>query len=169
MIRTILLFLMALALCPRASAGQVAAICFTPGEDCTGLIIGEINRAQKELLVQAYTFTSAPIAKAVADARRRGVRTLVVLDKSQGDRRYSAAGYLARAGVPVLIDGQHAIAHNKVMVIDRARTLTGSFNFTKAAQESNAENVVVIDGSDVAGRYAANIGHHVAHSLLYGR
>lgn len=41
--------------------------------------------------------------------------------------------------VPRTLDSAHAIAHNKVMVIDGETVITGSFNFTKAAEESNAK------------------------------
>ena len=41
----------------------------------------------------------------------------------------SAADFLAHAGVPTLIDSEHAIAHNKVMVVDGETVITGAFNF----------------------------------------
>jgi phosphatidylserine/phosphatidylglycerophosphate/cardiolipin synthase-like enzyme len=49
-----------------------------------------------------------------------------------------------------------AIAHNKVMVIDSRTVITGSFNFTKAAEESNAENLLVIDDAELAKKYTQN-------------
>ena len=66
--------------------------CFTPGEDCTGVIVSEIGTAKREVLVQAYSFTSPPIVKALADAKRRGVDVRVILDRSQtGQKKESAA------------------------------------------------------------------------------
>jgi len=64
--------------------------------------------------VQAYSFTSAPIAKALLDAHKRGVKILAVLDKSNETDKYSAATFLVNAGIQTLIDDQHAIAHNVV-------------------------------------------------------
>jgi phosphatidylserine/phosphatidylglycerophosphate/cardiolipin synthase-like enzyme len=87
-------------------------------------------------LVQAYSFTSAPIANALVDAHKRGVNVQVILDKSQRTEKYSSADFVARAGIPTFIDAKHAIAHNKIMVIDGYEILTGSFNFTKAAEVS---------------------------------
>lgn len=152
-----------------AIAAEVAATCFTPGEDCTGLIVHEVEQARREVLVQAYSFTSPQIAKALADARRRGVDVRVILDQSQAGQKKSqiAADTLVIAKVPVLIDDAHAIAHNKVMVLDRRRVVTGSFNFTKAAQDRNAENVVILAGEDVAGRYVENWHRHADHSERY--
>ena len=143
--------------------------CFTPGEDCTGVIVSEIGTAKREVLVQAYSFTSPPIVKALADAKRRGVDVRVILDRSQtGQKKESvAADTLAIAKVPVLVDAAHAIAHNKVMVLDGERVITGSFNFTKAAQDRNAENLLVIADPALAGKYAANWHRHAGHSEAY--
>lgn len=63
----------------------------------------------------------------------------------------------------------HGLAHNKIMVIDRAVVITGSFNFTKAAEEVNAENLLVIRDSGLAAKYAANWQEHFRHSVTYER
>ena len=129
-----------------------------------------MSAATTQVLVQTYSFTSAPIAKALVDAHKRGVQVVVVLDKSNETEKYSAATFLVHAGIQTLIDDQHAIAHNKVMVIDSATILTGSFNFTKAAEEKNAENLLVIkDAPDLVHAYAVNVQAHAAHSHPYTR
>jgi phosphatidylserine/phosphatidylglycerophosphate/cardiolipin synthase-like enzyme len=65
------------------------------------------------------------------------------------------------------IDSAHAIAHNKVMVIDGRVVLTGSFNFTRGAEERNAENLLVIDDTRLAERYDRNWREHIAHATRY--
>ena len=67
----------------------------------------------------------------------------------------------------MLIDAAHAIAHNKVMVIDGEVVVTGSFNFTRQAENENAENLLVIRDGDLAERYLANWHAHEAHSQPY--
>ena len=91
---------------------------FSPKGGCTEAVVKELGNAKKMLLVQAYSFTSAPIAKALVDAHKRGVKVEVILDKSQRTEKYSSADFLHNMGVPVKIDAQHQIAHNKIMVID---------------------------------------------------
>ncbi len=59
----------------------------------------------------------------------------VILDKSQRPQQYSSATFLHNQGIQVKIDAEHAIAHNKVMIIDGEKVITGSFNFNKAAEE----------------------------------
>ena len=140
---------------------------FSPHGGCTESIIRELNKAKSTILVQAYSFTSAPIAKALLNAHKRGVKVEVILDKSQRTQKYSSATFLYNQGIPVKIDAQHAIAHNKVMIIDGETVITGSFNFTKAAEESNAENLLVIRDRKLAERYIENWKEHDRHSEAY--
>ncbi len=139
---------------------------FSPNGGCTDTIVAELGAAKTSLDVQAYSFTSAPIAKAVADAKLRGVKVRVILDKSQDTEKYSSLTFLRNAEVPTWIDRKHAIAHNKIMIIDGKTLLTGSFNFTKSAEKSNAENLLVInDQPDLIAAYEKNFEAHLAHSV----
>ncbi|OPY82513.1 MAG: Phospholipase D precursor [Syntrophorhabdus sp. PtaU1.Bin153] len=172
--RTILCFsLLVLFLVPWNSYGAnlnlnaPAKVCFSPDGNCTQVIIKEIASARSEILVQAYSFTSAPIAKALIDAHKRGVKVEVILDKSQRKAKYTSASFLANMRVPTYIDDAHAIAHNKIMIIDRTTVITGSFNFTKAAEEKNAENLLIIKSKELAGIYIDNWMKHREHSETY--
>jgi len=151
----------------RAGTDESIEVRFSPSGGCTDLIVQELDQARETILVQAYSFTSERIAGAVVSAHRRGVAVRVLLDKSQRSERHSALDFLARAGVPTKIDARHAIAHNKVMVIDGETVITGSFNFTKAAEERNAENLSVIRSRELADKYTANWQAHAAHSEDY--
>jgi len=140
---------------------------FSPKGGCTEAIIAEIDQAKTEILIQAYSFTSAPIAKALLNAHKRGVKVEAVLDKSQRRERYTSATFLSNAGIPTYIDDRHAIAHNKVMIIDGGIVITGSFNFTKAAEEKNAENLLIIRSGELAELYRKNWTLHRNHSVDY--
>lgn len=140
---------------------------FSPHGGCTAAIVTELDKARSTVHVQAYSFTSDAIAKALLNAHKRGIKVRVILDRSQKSQKYSSADFLLHAGIETLIDDQHAIAHNKVMVIDGQVVITGSFNFTKAAENSNAENLLVIHDSKLAAPYLQNWAAHAAHSTSY--
>jgi phosphatidylserine/phosphatidylglycerophosphate/cardiolipin synthase-like enzyme len=127
----------------------------------------ELDKAQSTVLVQAYSFTSYRIAKALLDAHKRGVKVEVILDKGQRGEQYFLTDFLTNSGITTKIDSQHAIAHNKVMIIDGGTVITGSFNFTKAAEESNAENSLVIHDRNLAESYTKNWEDHAKHSEVY--
>jgi hypothetical protein len=100
---------------PCGPTGPAASsVCFTPGRD---QIVNAIAEAKRTILVQAYSFTSAPIAKALLEAHQRGIQVQVILDKGNRTDKYSGADFLANQGVPTKIDAAHAIAHNKIIII----------------------------------------------------
>ena len=160
-------FVLALFLSVTVATGTDIQVFFSPHGGCTEAVVKNLQSATNTILVQAYSFTSAPIAKALVDAHRRGVNVTVILDRSQRTERYSEADFFLHADIPTFIDARHNIAHNKIMVIDGHKILTGSFNFTKAAESENAENLLVIDDAALAARYAENWKTHFSHSEKY--
>lgn len=127
-------------------------------------IVKEISSAKESVWIQAYSFTSTNIARSVVLAHQRNVKVKVILDSSQRSERYTVATYLRNNGVTVTYDDAHAIAHNKVIIIDGRTVITGSYNFTKAAEERNAENIVVIHDPMIAWQYGTNFTTHLLHS-----
>ena len=137
---------------------------FSPDGGCTDAIVHRLASAKDSVFVQAYSFTSEPIAKALVDAKKRGVTVSVILDQGQQSEPNSQANFLRNADIRTLVYGGHAIDHNKVMVIDGETVVTGSFNFTIAAEERNAENLLIIDDKTLAKRYTENWYVDAAHS-----
>jgi phosphatidylserine/phosphatidylglycerophosphate/cardiolipin synthase-like enzyme len=108
--------------------------------------VNAIGAARQEIMVQAYEMTSPQIKRALVAAERRGVKVEAIFDPSAVRETNTMVGELSDGGIPVFIDSAHSpgLAHNKVMIIDRTVVITGSFNFTKAAESRNAENLLII-------------------------
>lgn len=159
-----------IAVLPATGTVEVA---FTPGGRADDLIIGAVARARRQVLVQAFSFTHRRIAEALIDAHRAGLDVQVIADAEQTARiATSVVPLLVAEGVPVLLDSRHDSAHNKIMVIDAgtpdAALVTGSYNFTHAAQFRNAENVLVLRGNPpLVDAYLRNWKRHHAHALPY--
>lgn len=129
---------------------------FSPEQRCLPQIIKEIDKAKDSIFLQSYSFTSKKIASSLIKARERGVKIFVMTDKSQIRSKSSVVLWLASKGVPIFVDYKVAIAHNKVIVIDKKVVLTGSYNWTKAAEFSNAENLLVIRDKKIVKLYMNN-------------
>ena len=150
---------------PNNLRGNDIQVYFSPNGGCTDAILREIQAAQRSVYIQAYSFTSDPILQACKSAYQRGVQVLVVLDKSKENEEQQIADALEATGIPVYIDGHHAIAHNKIMLIDGRVVITGSFNFTVSAEKANAENLVIIrDRPEIYNLYEQNLRMHLEHS-----
>jgi len=137
---------------------------FSPRGGCQDVIVAELNKARREILMQAYSFTCKNIAEALIKAVKRGVKVCVLLDRSNEAETHTELGDISGHGIDIRIDACHAIAHNKVMLIDGKTILTGSFNFTNQAEHENAENLLVLrNHPDIAAMYRKNFDAHKAH------
>ena len=145
--------LLLLILLPFSCLGASAEIAFSPHGGATDLVVRTSASAQHTVRGAAYSFTSKPIALALLADARRGVDVRVVVDKSQETARYTATTFLANEHVPVRVDYRYAIMHDKFVVVDDATVETGSFNYTSAAEQKNAENVIVLHDAEIAKRY----------------
>jgi len=54
-----------------------------------------------------------------------------------------------------------------VIIIDGETVIKGSFNFTKSAEENNAENLIVLRDKKLAERYTKNWQEYDKHSEVY--
>lgn len=132
-------------------------VCFTPPSGCSEKIIEEINKSEISIYVQAYGFTSKKIADSLINAHLRGVKIQVILDRSNMSKKgYSKLMDLKEAGIDISLDIVPGIAHNKVMIIDEKKVITGSFNFTEAADKRNSENVIIIEDKETVKQYLNN-------------
>ena len=129
------------------------AVCFSRPMVCESMLETLINAAQRRILVAVYVFTNDRLANALIAAHNRGVEVRVVLEAESAEMRGSEYQRLKEAGVDIRLDGNPALMHHKFMVIDEHIVVTGSYNWSRAAEEANDENLVAILSEDVAKQF----------------
>lgn len=134
-------------------------------KSCLKNIIKQIKKAKKSILVQAYSFTCDEIANALIDSHNGKIKVEVLADWFNSQSKGSDTERLKEAGISVLYDKKHHIAHNKVIIIDSKTVISGSFNFTKSAECSNAENILIITNKYVTEQYIENWENHKKHCI----
>lgn len=127
----------------------VLGVYFSPDGGCEDQVINWIDRANKTIHVLIYSFTNDDIGDAVLRAHQRGVEIKVVFEKSQVSR-YSEYWKLQSIGVLVKNDTNPGLMHHKTVVIDGYVILTGSFNWSAAAEERNNENLMILQSDYLA-------------------
>ena len=133
--------------------GVIKQVCFSRTEACDMRIIQLIGSAKKSVYVAVYSFTRDGLANALVDASRRGLDVKVVIERDNAFGSGSEYLVLRNAGVDVRLDNNPDLMHHKFMIVDGEVVLTGSYNWSTAAEERNDENYVVIADSDVAALY----------------
>ncbi len=157
---------------PLTATGSIE-IAFTPGDDAEGAILNALHQARQTVYVQAYLFTSRTLARALIEAKQRGIKVEVLADREmvmKGEN--SQIPQLAEAGISVWLETRYANAHNKIMLIDpqeeTAAVVTGSYNFTYSAQARNAENLLILRGNQLLAKaYLENWQRHRGEAIIY--
>jgi phosphatidylserine/phosphatidylglycerophosphate/cardiolipin synthase-like enzyme len=120
---------------------------FSPGAGgyrAEDVVLQAIDEARSSIHMAAYSFSSKSVATALLAAKRRGIDVMIVVDYKENKRKYSAATFTANQGIPTRTDDHYAIMHNKFLVVDGSNVETGSFNYTAAARDKNAENALLL-------------------------
>jgi phosphatidylserine/phosphatidylglycerophosphate/cardiolipin synthase-like enzyme len=150
-----------------AAVEDDVAVYFSPETNCENLIANLVKRSGKSVWVQAYSFRSEVVAKALVSAKKRGVDVKVILDSDKAEDK-SKAKFLSHRGIATYIDDKHTKAHNKIILIDGETIITGSYNLTpEEEQDPKADNVLVITNHPkLMDKYSSNFKEHLEHSEL---
>jgi phosphatidylserine/phosphatidylglycerophosphate/cardiolipin synthase-like enzyme len=137
----------------QGGEGAIKAVCFSRVEQCDNLLINLISQARKSVYVAIYSFTRDSLARALIDAKKRGVEVKVVIEEENAYGQGSDYQMLKDAGIDIRLDGNPALMHHKFMIVDGELVVTGSYNWSTAAEDRNDENFVVIRDKEVVDRF----------------
>lgn len=136
--------------------GSPIEVYFSPEDGTLEYILKAVNAAKENISFLAYSFTSDELAQALIDRAKTGVTVSGIFDK---DQYHSNSGTeydtLLNAGLDVRLDGNPRLMHHKVIIIDEQVVITGSYNFSNNAEQSNDENTLIIHNPDIAAQYLA--------------
>jgi len=116
-------------------------------------IVPLVASANSSIRFLAFSFTDFPLADAMIQRANQGVSVAGVMDKTQSGGTGSELKTLYCANIPVRQDGNPQFMHNKIIIVDDRYVVTGSLNFSTSAEESNDENVIIIDNPEIASLY----------------
>ena len=124
--------------------GRYASVYFSPRRGAADQVIGFIKRCDTYIDAAVYSITHDEIAQALIEAHQRGVKVRVLMDKSQAGMRWADDEKMEAVGIPVRRDIKSGSLHHKFVIGDANAVATGSFNWTKNADQRNAENFVIL-------------------------
>ncbi len=133
------------------SASPVLAckILFSPKAGISKELSRMTQAAAQEISVAAYAFSSKYLGNALVAAMKRGVKIRLILDKDNAEKSYSLDDLLIENGIDIrFLKVKGGCMHHKFMVIDRARLMTGSYNFTNDSEFRNHEAAIFINATD---------------------
>lgn len=133
--------------------GNAIQVLFSPEDKALGNLIALVNDAQVSVRFLAFSYTDYPLAQAMIARAQSGVDVKGVFETFGSNSPRSELKTLWCANLPVRQDGNGSFLHHKVVIIDNSIVFTGSFNFSTNADDSNEENAIIIDNSEIASLY----------------
>ena len=131
--------------------GTMIETYFSPDDGVSDVIVDLVSDADESIYFMAYSFTSDPISEAIQSRARDGVSVAGVMDHSQvASNQGGEYDVFVQFGLDVVEDGIEGLMHHKVFIIDEQIVITGSYNFSRSAEERNDENILVIYNTDIA-------------------
>ena len=141
---------------PQFHLGVIEIECyFAPEDGVEEEIVDELRVAGKTIDFMAFSFTSKPIAEIMAERMRAGVRVRGLFERRNASSKHAQDDFLAESGAAVYMDRNRYTMHHKVIIIDANTVITGSYNFSAAANESNDENLLIVHDPAIARKYTA--------------
>jgi phosphatidylserine/phosphatidylglycerophosphate/cardiolipin synthase-like enzyme len=133
--------------------GTNIQVLFSSEDDVMDKIIALVQTAQTSIRFLAFSFTDYPLADSMRTRAQSGVDVQGVWETVGSDAEASELRTLYCANIPVRQDGNPQFMHNKFIIIDKRIVITGSLNYSSNADESNDENVIILDNPAIAVLY----------------
>ena len=160
---------------------------FSPDDDIKSELIKLIENEKSFIFCAMFRLTEKEITKALLDATLRGIKIVALVDSEGLSGSYSKVIHLFKEGVPLYIfpsieksdldeerkekplSQKNGLMHNKFFIFESQKTVfTGSYNFTRAAQEINQENVLIIKNEKIFNLYKNHFEKICSRSTLLG-
>ena len=133
--------------------GTPLQILFSAEDHAISNLIALVNDAQVNIRFLAFSFTDYPLAKAMIDRYAAGVDVKGIYETFGSTSTGSEMKTFWCAQVPARQDGNPSFLHDKIIIIDNRIVVTGSLNYSSNADDSNEENVVILDNPAIAALY----------------
>ncbi|MFZ4707727.1 MAG: phospholipase D-like domain-containing protein, partial [Bacteroidales bacterium] len=136
---------------------------FSPSDGINTQIVQHINTASHDLNIATMVITRTEIATAIAARKTANAAVNMLTDASgTNDATVNSTLLAALGATSYVFYGTSGIMHNKYMIIDQGApesdpmVLTGSHNWSAAADNENDENTLVIHDATIANLYYQN-------------
>lgn len=133
--------------------GTPVQVLFSPEDKIVSNLIALVKDAQVSVRFLAFSFTDYPLAQTMIDRAKAGVDVKGVFETFGSSSPNSELQTFWCAGVPARQDGNSGFLHDKLIIVDNSIVVTGSLNFSSNADDSNEENVVIVDNAEIAALY----------------
>lgn len=134
--------------------GTEASVWFSPQDDAMRFgVEALVARAENRIDIAVFYLTNKYVTADLIAAHNRGVAVRVIVDATSANNGYSKHELLREAGIPVKVENWGGKMHMKAAVIDRQTLVLGSMNWTRAGEDTNDENTLILRSEALAAEF----------------
>ena len=127
---------------------------FSPDDHVLNALYSLLSTSEESIYFLAFSFTSNELGSIVREKAGAGLEVKGVMDEEQiKSNTGTEFDPFRQAGLDVRIDGIDGQMHHKFFIVDESIVVIGSYNFSRAAEERNDENILIIYNPRVAEFY----------------
>lgn len=139
---------------PGLGPTRAARAYFSPQDDCVGAVVELFRSAARQIDVCVFTITDDRIAEAILAAHRRRVAVRILTDDEKASDLGSDIERFRKTGIAIRADSSPHHMHHKFAVFDARTLLTGSYNWTRSANEYNEDNFLVTEDPNLVQKFS---------------
>jgi phosphatidylserine/phosphatidylglycerophosphate/cardiolipin synthase-like enzyme len=139
---------------------------FAPEDEPMERILAQVSRADTSIHFMSFSFTEDRLGQVMRDRAANGVEVMGIFEQRGANTEFSECKALLAQGIDVRLDGNPYTFHHKVIIVDGFVLITGSFNHSENATNSNDENLLVIHDPGAAALYEAEFNARWAEAQL---
>jgi cardiolipin hydrolase len=153
--KIIIIFLFFVTILLNSSASAEVEVLFSPEGSIKGRLLKEVESTTSTLELAIHDITSFDIVQALLKAKQRGVKVRIIADSKQAKMRSSQITYLIHQGIPVKVLGgkEKGLMNHRFAILDGQKVITGSYDWSRALERWNYENVLILTDSEVVASY----------------
>ena len=133
--------------------GTPVEILFAAEDEVMDELVPLIEQSRDNIKFMAFSFTHDDLGNAMLAKAADGVDVSGIFETRGSETEYSELPKMYCNDLSVRQDGNPRTFHHKTIIIDDRIVITGSFNFSDNANDSNDENVIIINNADIAQQY----------------
>ncbi len=129
-------------------------ILFSPDDGVLAALVSLLQSARESIYFLAYSFTSDQLGEVLRQKSAEGLTVAGVMDTDQvNSNQGTEFDAFRQAGLDVRLDGIDGAMHHKVLIVDKAIVVFGSYNFSQSAEKQNDENILIVHDPVIAGQF----------------
>jgi phosphatidylserine/phosphatidylglycerophosphate/cardiolipin synthase-like enzyme len=144
--------------------GIAVATFYAPEDEVIAAIDTTLSGAQRSIRFMTFSFTVDEMGDIIQQRAQAGVQVQGIFERTGSETQFSELTRLFCAGLNVRQDGNPFVLHHKVFIVDDEIVISGSFNISENATNSNDENLIIVTDRDLAAQFTAEFNRRWAEA-----